>query len=168
MALLDFPTLVGHLEMDGSGHTRVVVDKNNLNLPEYLESQSKHVDYTERISDNDIITALVSMLVAQSETEQTTWYWHLSSLTSLASSLVPSIFAQDRMFATEPTTSWSERCKVHGNAVFAGYLTNMLKNMTGGISARSLVLVVRRVRQLVSRVDAPYIAQLLDAIGCNF
>ncbi|KAJ2878055.1 hypothetical protein H4R27_005968, partial [Coemansia aciculifera] len=40
MTLLDFPTLVGHLEMNGSGHARVVVDKNNLNLPEYLESQS--------------------------------------------------------------------------------------------------------------------------------
>ncbi|KAJ2345453.1 hypothetical protein GGH92_004044 [Coemansia sp. RSA 2673] len=40
MTLLDFPILVGHLEMDGSGHARIVVDRDNLNLPEYLESQS--------------------------------------------------------------------------------------------------------------------------------
>ncbi|KAJ2484502.1 hypothetical protein IWW37_006143, partial [Coemansia sp. RSA 2050] len=39
VALLDFPILVGHLEIDGSGRARVVVDNNNLNIPEYRESQ---------------------------------------------------------------------------------------------------------------------------------
>ncbi|KAJ2054821.1 hypothetical protein GGI17_006789, partial [Coemansia sp. S146] len=39
-ALLDFPILVGHLEADGSGHAKVVVDPDNLNVPEFLESQS--------------------------------------------------------------------------------------------------------------------------------
>ncbi|KAJ2753079.1 hypothetical protein GGI19_003380 [Coemansia pectinata] len=346
MTLLDFPILVGHLEMDGSGHARVVVDKNNLNLPEYLESQSsvhfrdlqaskfswdalprgvattgsvttsnldgtiklanahvvrlqdnsglalfintthavfdgigyctfvnrwaeiskwmrsgnttnelpmfqgrftrdtlakhmpverraldgctremftksgllsrwlawisprtrgalignavslphnkghlfhispsmlallhcsieEYVDCTERVSDNDILTALVSMLVAQSEAEQTTWHSHLSSLASLASSLIPSIFAQDRMFATEividmrPRLAGLSAAKYTGNAVFAGCLTNTFENVTGGISARSLALVARRVRQLVSHVDAPYIAQLLDMLNSD-
>ncbi|KAJ2042036.1 hypothetical protein H4S04_007512, partial [Coemansia sp. S16] len=40
VTLLDFSILVGHLEMDGSGHARIVVDRDNLNIPEYLESQS--------------------------------------------------------------------------------------------------------------------------------
>ncbi|KAJ2743085.1 hypothetical protein GGI19_006735, partial [Coemansia pectinata] len=39
-ALLDFPILVGHLEADGSGHAKAVVDPGNLNVPEFLESQS--------------------------------------------------------------------------------------------------------------------------------
>ncbi|KAJ2321814.1 hypothetical protein GGI00_006011, partial [Coemansia sp. RSA 2681] len=39
-AVLDFPILVGHLVMDSGGHAKVVVDKDNLNLPEFLESHS--------------------------------------------------------------------------------------------------------------------------------
>ncbi|KAJ2818610.1 hypothetical protein GGI24_005045, partial [Coemansia furcata] len=40
MALLDFPALIGRLEVDGSQRAKVVVDKDNLNLPEFLVSQS--------------------------------------------------------------------------------------------------------------------------------
>ncbi|KAJ2850284.1 hypothetical protein IWW36_002032 [Coemansia brasiliensis] len=36
--LQDFPILAGHLVVDGRGY--IVVDKNNLNMPEYIESQS--------------------------------------------------------------------------------------------------------------------------------
>ncbi|KAJ2063870.1 hypothetical protein GGI17_001363, partial [Coemansia sp. S146] len=38
--LLEFPILVGHLVMDSSGCAKVVVDPDNLNAPEFLESQS--------------------------------------------------------------------------------------------------------------------------------
>ncbi|KAJ2255556.1 hypothetical protein GGI13_001558 [Coemansia sp. RSA 455] len=300
MTLLDFPILVGHLEMDGSGHARIVVDRDNLNLPEYLESQSdvhfqdlhaskfswdalprgvattgsvtrasadgtiklanihvvrlqdnsglvlfintthavfdgigyctfvnrwaeiakwmrsgdttselpvfqgaligsavslphnkghlfhisshmlallhssikEYVDCTERISDNDILTALVSMLVAQSEAEQITWSSHLGILNYLASYLIPSVFVQDRReFATEividmrPRLAGLRNAKYMGNAVFAGCLTNSLESMTGGINACSLALVARRVRQLVSRIGAPYIGQLFDTLN---
>ncbi|KAJ1862592.1 hypothetical protein LPJ78_004610 [Coemansia sp. RSA 989] len=37
-ALQDFPILAGHLVAQGRGY--IVVDKNNLNMPEYIESQS--------------------------------------------------------------------------------------------------------------------------------
>ncbi|KAJ2684320.1 hypothetical protein IWW39_004978 [Coemansia spiralis] len=39
-ALLDFPILVGRLEIDGSGHAKVVVDQNNHHIPEFKESLS--------------------------------------------------------------------------------------------------------------------------------
>ncbi|KAJ2489845.1 hypothetical protein IWW37_003613 [Coemansia sp. RSA 2050] len=37
-ALLEFPVLAGHLHMDSVGKGSIVVDRNNLNLPEYRES----------------------------------------------------------------------------------------------------------------------------------
>ncbi|KAJ2880900.1 hypothetical protein IWW38_005877, partial [Coemansia aciculifera] len=40
LALLDFPPFVGYWEVDGSGRGRVVVNKDNLNLPEFRESHS--------------------------------------------------------------------------------------------------------------------------------
>ncbi|KAJ2031436.1 hypothetical protein IWW57_000710, partial [Coemansia sp. S610] len=38
--LLDFPILVGRLEMDGGGRAKIVVNRNSFNVPEYRESQS--------------------------------------------------------------------------------------------------------------------------------
>ncbi|KAJ2796657.1 hypothetical protein H4S07_006158, partial [Coemansia furcata] len=38
--LVDFPILVGHLSMDSSGSAKVVIDKDNLNVPDIRESQS--------------------------------------------------------------------------------------------------------------------------------
>ncbi|KAJ2820433.1 hypothetical protein GGI24_004488, partial [Coemansia furcata] len=38
--LVDFPILVGHLSMDSSGSAKVVIDKDNLNIPDIRESQS--------------------------------------------------------------------------------------------------------------------------------
>ncbi|KAJ2512753.1 hypothetical protein GGI11_000280 [Coemansia sp. RSA 2049] len=43
-ALARFPIMAGHLQADGKGGTQVVVDRNNLNMPEYLESTSD-IDY---------------------------------------------------------------------------------------------------------------------------
>ncbi|KAJ2748952.1 hypothetical protein GGI19_005897, partial [Coemansia pectinata] len=79
----------------------------------------------------------------------------------------------DRMFSTEividmpPPLVGLSTAKYTENAVFAGCLTNTFENVTGGISARSLALVARRVRQLVSHVDAPYIAQLLGMLNSD-
>ncbi|KAJ1733827.1 hypothetical protein LPJ61_001369 [Coemansia biformis] len=39
-ALQEFPILAGHLVFNGSGRGFVVVDRDNLNMPEYTESQS--------------------------------------------------------------------------------------------------------------------------------
>ncbi|KAJ1997559.1 hypothetical protein GGI04_005353, partial [Coemansia thaxteri] len=35
VALLDYPILAGHMAKDGAGHAMIVVDRDNLNLPEY-------------------------------------------------------------------------------------------------------------------------------------
>ncbi|KAI8318197.1 hypothetical protein GQ54DRAFT_249203, partial [Martensiomyces pterosporus] len=40
LALQQFPILAGHLEQTGDGRFSMVVDKDNLNMPEYLESTS--------------------------------------------------------------------------------------------------------------------------------
>ncbi|KAJ2573761.1 hypothetical protein GGH95_004011 [Coemansia sp. RSA 1836] len=134
-------------------------------------SVREHTNCADRISDNDILTALVSMLVAQSETKQEPWSSGLGSIGSLASSLASTLFAQDSEFATEividtrPRLSELSAAGYAGNAVFAGCLTNPLAVMTGGISAHSLAQVAKRVRQLVSNVDSPYIGQLLDTLG---
>ncbi|KAI8318828.1 hypothetical protein GQ54DRAFT_320892 [Martensiomyces pterosporus] len=40
LALQEFPILSGHLKQTGDGHFSIVVDKDNLNMPEYLESTS--------------------------------------------------------------------------------------------------------------------------------
>ncbi|KAI8318367.1 hypothetical protein GQ54DRAFT_249514, partial [Martensiomyces pterosporus] len=40
LALQQFPILAGHLKQTGDGHFSIVVDKDNLNMPEYLESSS--------------------------------------------------------------------------------------------------------------------------------
>ncbi|KAJ2618474.1 hypothetical protein H4R22_005527, partial [Coemansia sp. RSA 1290] len=39
-ALKRYPILAGYLRSEGTGKTTVVVDKNDLNMPEYLESTS--------------------------------------------------------------------------------------------------------------------------------
>ncbi|KAJ2723943.1 hypothetical protein GGI07_002321 [Coemansia sp. Benny D115] len=45
MALRQFPILAGQLHSDGKGQTSVVVDRANLNMPEYKESHSDvHID----------------------------------------------------------------------------------------------------------------------------
>ncbi|PIA15734.1 hypothetical protein COEREDRAFT_44435 [Coemansia reversa NRRL 1564] len=38
-ALQDFPILAGHMIVDEKGHGSIVVDKNNLNMPEYVETR---------------------------------------------------------------------------------------------------------------------------------
>ncbi|KAJ1670948.1 hypothetical protein GGF44_000918 [Coemansia sp. RSA 1694] len=52
-ALLEFPILAGHLHMGYDGRASVVIDRNNLNLPEYRESTCDvHFDQLKAASYN--------------------------------------------------------------------------------------------------------------------
>ncbi|KAJ2740763.1 hypothetical protein GGI20_005629, partial [Coemansia sp. BCRC 34301] len=51
--LLEFPILAGHLHMSSDGRASVVVERNNLNLPEYRESTCDiHFDQLKAASYN--------------------------------------------------------------------------------------------------------------------
>ncbi|KAJ2692382.1 hypothetical protein H4218_006357, partial [Coemansia sp. IMI 209128] len=133
-------------------------------------SINEFVGDTERISDNDILTALVSMMVAQSEARQSNRFPFVGSLASYFAS---SIFATSKEFATEivfdmrPRLAGLRTAEYTGNAVFAGCLTMPLTAMTGNIDVCSLAQVARSVRQLVARVDSQYIGQLMDTLNSD-
>ncbi|KAJ2740832.1 hypothetical protein GGI20_005589 [Coemansia sp. BCRC 34301] len=159
---VSLPHNVGHL-------FHISADK----LASLRGSLREHTGGIQYISDNDIITALVSMLVAQSEAELGSWTLDLSSMGSLVSSLASALLISKKEFATEivvdtrPRLAGLSTKNYIGNAVFATCLTNPLSVMTGGIGARSLAQVAVRIRQLVSSIDAQYIGQLLDTLNGN-
>ncbi|KAJ1958635.1 hypothetical protein EC988_000186 [Linderina pennispora] len=44
--LAKYPILAGHIRMDGHGQAKVVVDKDDLNMPEYLETAVDDISYS--------------------------------------------------------------------------------------------------------------------------
>ncbi|KAJ2696913.1 hypothetical protein H4218_004279 [Coemansia sp. IMI 209128] len=65
-ALLEFPVLAGHLHMDSVGRGSIVVDRNNLNLPEYRETtcdvhfnELKAADYNWGLFPKDLVSVCV-------------------------------------------------------------------------------------------------------------
>ncbi|KAJ2452194.1 hypothetical protein GGF42_004083 [Coemansia sp. RSA 2424] len=134
-------------------------------------SIQEYITTGERISDNDVITALLSMVVAQSEAEckqdaaATRGY-----LSSLASYLFPSMYAQNSEFVTQVVVDIRPRLKglsaarYIGNAVFTRCLASPMESLTSGIDAQSLALVAQNVRKLVNGVDAQYIGQYIDTL----
>ncbi|KAJ2579443.1 hypothetical protein GGH95_003104, partial [Coemansia sp. RSA 1836] len=134
-------------------------------------SIQEYITTGERISDNDVITALLNMAVAQSEAEckqdaaATRGY-----LSSLASYLFPSMYAQDSEFVTQvvfdirPRLKGLSTARYMGNAVFTRCLTSPMESLTSGIDAQSLALAAQNVRKLVNGVDPQYIGQYIDTL----
>ncbi|KAJ2458254.1 hypothetical protein GGF42_002189 [Coemansia sp. RSA 2424] len=134
-------------------------------------SIQEYITTSERISGNDVITALLSMAVAQSEAEckqdaaATRGY-----LSSLASYLFPSMYAQNSEFATQITLDIRPRLKglsaarYIGNAVVTRCLASPMESLTSGIDAQSLALAAQNVRKLVNDVDPQYIGQYIDTL----
>ncbi|KAJ2044588.1 hypothetical protein H4S04_006131 [Coemansia sp. S16] len=253
MALLEFPIIVGHLETDGSGHAKVVVDPDNLNIPEFLESQSSvhfrdlrtanslldimpedrkalddptlelitttgplvrwlawispktrgmllnkafslmsvvghtfhfstsrlaslrasvqgYLSSDVHLSDNDILTALLSMVIAQSQAEYKRDSASASYLSSLASYLFPSMYEPDSSFVTQvvidtrPRLKGLSAAKYTGNSVLTRCLVNSMESLTSGITEQSLAPIAKGVRQLVNGVDSQYIGQYVDTL----
>ncbi|KAJ2056379.1 hypothetical protein GGI08_003881 [Coemansia sp. S2] len=133
----------------------------------------EYVSSNERITDNDILTALISMAVAQSEAECRPEAAVGGYLASLASYLAPSLFAQDGDFTTEfvcdarPRLNGLSAARFTGNTVFVRCLASQLKDLAGGIDGQSLAREAKRVRQSISGVDAQYIGQLFGTLNAD-
>ncbi|KAJ2733360.1 hypothetical protein IW152_003098 [Coemansia sp. BCRC 34962] len=133
----------------------------------------EHLSDGERITDNDILTALISMSVAQSEAECSQEAVTGGYLASLAAYLVPSLFAPDRDFTTKfvcdarPRLPDLKAARYTGNTVFVRCLASKLKDLAGGITGQSLTCEAKRVRQTVNGVDAQYIGQLFGTLNAD-
>ncbi|KAJ2054560.1 hypothetical protein GGI17_006821 [Coemansia sp. S146] len=133
----------------------------------------EHISSDDRITDNDILTALVGMAVAQSEVECTQEATVGGYLASLASYLAPSLFAQDNDFTTEfvcdarPRLNGLSAARYTGNTVFVRCLASQLKSLAGGINGQSLAREAKRVRQSINGVNAQYIGQLFGTLNAD-
>ncbi|KAJ2064259.1 hypothetical protein GGI17_001144 [Coemansia sp. S146] len=123
-----------------------------------------------RISDNDLLTALLAMAVAQSESECKRDSASASYLSSLASYLFPSMYAPDNSFVTQVVVDMRPRLKglstadYTGNSVITRCLVNSMESLASGINEQSLAQIAKRVRQLVDGVDPQYIGQFVDTL----
>ncbi|KAJ2878342.1 hypothetical protein IWW38_006348, partial [Coemansia aciculifera] len=141
------------------------------NLASLRASIQEYVSTGERISDNDVITALLQMSIAQSEAEcKQEAAACRGYLSSLASYVFPSLYAQDSEFVTQivfdtrPRLMGLSSARFVGNAVIKRCLTSPIECLTSGIHAQSLALVAQSVRKLVNGVDLQYIGKFFDTL----
>ncbi|KAJ2910679.1 hypothetical protein GGI21_000621 [Coemansia aciculifera] len=141
------------------------------NVASLRASIQEFVSAGERISDNDVITALLQMSIAQSEAEcKQEAAASRGYLSSLASYLFPSMYAQDSKFVAQIAFDVRPRLRglasagFVGNAVTTRCLASPMDSLTSGINAQSLALVAQSVRRLVNGVDPQSIGQHIDII----
>ncbi|KAJ2802448.1 hypothetical protein H4S07_004689 [Coemansia furcata] len=133
-------------------------------------SVREHLSSDIRLSDNDVITALLTMTVAQSEAESKRDSASASYLSSLASYLFPSMYAPDSRFITQvvidmrPRLNGLSTARYTGNTVFSSCLVNSMKSLTSDDSQQLLALIATNVRQLVDYVDPQYIGEFVDTL----
>ncbi|KAJ2810601.1 hypothetical protein H4S07_002574 [Coemansia furcata] len=133
-------------------------------------SVREYISSDERLSDNDIITALLTMTVAQSVAECQRDSSSTSYLSSLSSYLFPSTYTPDTSFYTQvvidtrPRLSGLSAARYTGNASVSRCLVGSMGSLTSGINGQSLTLVAKSVRQLVNGADSQYIGQFHDMI----
>ncbi|KAJ2811219.1 hypothetical protein H4S07_002200 [Coemansia furcata] len=133
-------------------------------------SVREHLSSDERISDNDIITALLTMTVAQSVAKCQRDSASASYLSSLSSYLFLSTYTPVTSFYTQvvidarPRLSGLSAARYTGNSSVSRCLVSSMESMTSGSNEQSLALIAKSVRQLVTSVDAQYIGQFHDMI----
>ncbi|KAJ2248912.1 hypothetical protein GGI13_004468 [Coemansia sp. RSA 455] len=129
-----------------------------------------YISSDTRISDNDILTALLAMAIAQSEAECRRDSASASYLSSLASYLFPSMYTPSSNFVTQVVIDMRPRLKglsaaeYTGNSVITRCLANSMESLTSGINEQSLAPIAKSVRQLVNGVDPQYIGQFVDTL----
>ncbi|KAJ2242836.1 hypothetical protein GGI13_006820 [Coemansia sp. RSA 455] len=129
-----------------------------------------HISSDVHLSDNDILTALLSMVIAQSQVECKRDSASASYLSSLASYLFPSLYAPDSSFVTQVVVDTRPRLKglsapaYAGNAILTHCLVNSMESLTSGITEQSLAPIAKGVRQLVNGVDSQKIGQYVDTL----
>ncbi|KAJ2878810.1 hypothetical protein IWW38_006239, partial [Coemansia aciculifera] len=141
------------------------------NIATLRASIQEFVTTGEHISDNDIITALLQMAVVQSETEcKQEAAASRGYLSSFASYIFPSMYAQDSEFVTQIAFDTRPRLKGLSSARFAGNaallrcLASPMDSLTSGINAQSLALAAQSVRKLVNGVNPQSIGQHVDTL----
>ncbi|KAJ2834716.1 hypothetical protein GGI24_000279 [Coemansia furcata] len=156
---LSLTTNVGHIfHISTSGLTRL-----HASVRERLSSDI-------RLSDNDVIAALLTMTVAQSETKSKRDSASASYLSSLASYMFPSMYAPDSRFITQvvidmrPRLNGLSTARYTGNMVFSSCLVNSMKSLTSDDSEQLLALIATNVRHLVDYVDPQYIGEFVDTL----
>ncbi|KAJ2332039.1 hypothetical protein GGI00_002976 [Coemansia sp. RSA 2681] len=115
------------------------------------------------------------MTVAQSEAEckQAAAAATRGYLASLATYLLPSVFAQDSEFWTEiicdarPRLPGLSAAQFTGNTVFLRCLISKLDALACGINAQSLTLEAKKVRHFVDSVDSEFIGQLFGTLNSD-
>ncbi|KAJ2039126.1 hypothetical protein IW146_000532 [Coemansia sp. RSA 922] len=123
-----------------------------------------------RLSDNDILTALLAMAIAQSEAECKQDSASASYISSLASYLFPSMYTPASNFVTQVVIDTRPRLKglsaanYTGNSVLTRCLVNSMESLTSGIHEQSLAPIAKSVRQLVNGIDPQYIGQFVDTL----
>ncbi|KAJ2089210.1 hypothetical protein GGI09_006300 [Coemansia sp. S100] len=122
------------------------------------------------LSDNDILTALLAMAIAQSEAECKQDSASASYISSLTSYLFPSMYTPASNFVTQVVIDTRPRLKglsaanYTGNSVLTRCLVNSMESLTSGINEQSLAPIAKSVRQLVNGVDPQYIGQFVDTL----
>ncbi|KAJ2769909.1 hypothetical protein GGI18_005306, partial [Coemansia linderi] len=123
-----------------------------------------------RLSDNDVLSALLTMVVAQSEAESKREAASASYLSSLASYLFPAIYEPDSSFATQvvcdtrPRLQGLSTTRYTGNSVISPCLVSSMESLTSSIDEHSLAQIAKGIRQLVDGVVPQYIGQLIDTL----
>ncbi|KAJ2001957.1 hypothetical protein H4R26_003856 [Coemansia thaxteri] len=124
-----------------------------------------------RLSDNDILTALISMVVAQGDTGKASTAAGGGFLAALGAYLLPSMFAPAKEFVTEVLLDSRPRLQgmcsagYTGNVIFVRCLASSMETLCGNIDGQSLALVARNLRNMVNDTDAPFIGQLIDTLS---
>ncbi|KAJ2877773.1 hypothetical protein H4R27_006080 [Coemansia aciculifera] len=121
-----------------------------------------------RISDNDILTALLAMAVAQSKAECKWDSASASYLSSLVLYLFPSMYAPDSSFVTQVVIDTRPRleglitARYAGNSVLTRCLVHSMESLISGIDEQSLAPIAKNVQQIVNGFDSQYIGQYVD------
>ncbi|KAJ2700108.1 hypothetical protein H4218_002192, partial [Coemansia sp. IMI 209128] len=123
-----------------------------------------------RLSDNDVLTALLTMVVAQSEAESKREAASANYLSSLVSYLFPAMYEPDSRFVTQVVCDMRPRlpglsaARFTGNSALTCCLTSSMESLTCDINEQSLARVAKSARQLVDGVVPQYIGQHIDTL----
>ncbi|KAI8320678.1 transferase family protein [Martensiomyces pterosporus] len=132
------------------------------------QSVSGFVPQGVRLSNNDLITALVSKTIAQAQCEGKARS-NSGALGSMFGSICDYVFGKETHQATNIVCDIRHRLGIPadtfvGNSIIAPVLRNTLDELLVPTTAASLASIAIKVRQSVDYVDQSYIAEFIDMV----
>ncbi|KAJ2009655.1 hypothetical protein GGI04_000227 [Coemansia thaxteri] len=153
-----------------TGHAFHISDKSLA----YLHTIAReYIPNGERVSDNDIITGLLSIVFARTGSKKVSNSKSGGFLASLGAFLLPSSYVSHKEHTTlvvvdsRPRLAGLIDAMYNGNAVVVRRFANPTETLHGPISSQALATMVRIVRGLVDDTDAQCIRQIVDDGGRN-